>query len=78
MLDLGFCINAHKLEESMFRLHLLLAVSVFCFPDAASSLGNDERPNIVFIFADDQCFETIHELGNAEIQTPNLDQLARE
>ena len=62
----------------MFRLYLLLAVSVFCFPDAASSLGNDERPNIVFIFADDQCFATIHELGNAEIQSPNLDQLARE
>jgi arylsulfatase A-like enzyme len=78
MLNLGLCISVLKSEESMFRLHLLLAVSVLYFPDAASSLGNDERPNIVFIFADDQCFETIHELGNAEIKTPNLDQLARE
>ncbi len=37
----------------------------------------DERPNIVFIFADDQTFDSIHELGNLEIQTPNLDALAR-
>ena len=37
----------------------------------------DEKPNILFIFADDQCFSTIHELGNNEIQTPNLDQLVR-
>ncbi|WP_442505683.1 sulfatase-like hydrolase/transferase [Novipirellula sp. SH528] len=36
-----------------------------------------EKPNIVFIFADDMCFDTIAGLGNPEIQTPNLDALAR-
>ncbi|QDT12082.1 sulfatase-like hydrolase/transferase [Planctomycetes bacterium K23_9] len=36
-----------------------------------------EKPNIVFIFADDQCFDTINALGNHEIETPNLDKLAR-
>lgn len=36
-----------------------------------------EKPNIVFIFADDMCFDTIAGLGNSEIQTPNLDALAR-
>lgn len=36
-----------------------------------------QQPNIVFIFADDQCFETIHALNNEEIETPNLDRLAR-
>jgi choline-sulfatase len=35
-----------------------------------------EKPNIVFIFADDQCFETLGALGNDEIHTPHLDQLA--
>lgn len=35
------------------------------------------RPNILFVFADDQCFETIAELGNDEIETPNLDRLVR-
>ncbi|MEZ6116111.1 MAG: sulfatase-like hydrolase/transferase [Pirellulaceae bacterium] len=37
-----------------------------------------ERPNILFIFADDQCFDTIRSLGNDEIQTPNLDRLVRQ
>lgn len=34
-------------------------------------------PNILFVFADDQCFETIAALGNAEIETPNLDKLVK-
>ncbi|MEK7408731.1 MAG: sulfatase-like hydrolase/transferase [Acidobacteriota bacterium] len=34
-------------------------------------------PNIVFLFADDLRFDTIHALGNPEIRTPNLDGLAR-
>ena len=34
-----------------------------------------EKPNILFIFADDQAFDTIAALGNDEIETPNLDRL---
>ncbi|MFW6100356.1 MAG: sulfatase-like hydrolase/transferase [Bacteroidota bacterium] len=37
-----------------------------------------EKPNILFIFADDQVYNTIHALGNEEIQTPNLDKLVQE
>lgn len=44
---------------------------------ASPAVANDERPNIVFIFADDQCFDTIESLGNQEVETPNLDQLVR-
>ena len=33
------------------------------------------RPNVVFIFADDQRADTIAALGNAVIKTPNLDRL---
>ena len=36
------------------------------------------RPNILFIFADDMCFNTIHELGNQEVFTPTIDELARQ
>ncbi|MEM7147358.1 MAG: sulfatase-like hydrolase/transferase [Verrucomicrobiota bacterium] len=36
-----------------------------------------DKPNVLFIFADDQCFETIRELGNLEIETPNLDRLVK-
>ena len=44
---------------------------------AATCYAGEQPPNILFIFADDQCFETIHALGNDEIETPNLDRLAR-
>ena len=33
------------------------------------------KPNILFIFADDQCYETVRELGLTDIDTPNLDRL---
>ncbi|MHB8898437.1 MAG: sulfatase-like hydrolase/transferase [Thermoguttaceae bacterium] len=34
-----------------------------------------ERPNIVFVYSDDQCFETIRAMGHPVVQTPNLDRL---
>lgn len=37
--------------------------------------ANAEKPNILFIFADDQAFHTINAFGNKEIETPNLDRL---
>lgn len=42
------------------------------------SVCQAEQPNILFIFADDQCFETIHALGYDEIETPNLDRLVQD
>jgi len=35
------------------------------------------RPNVLFIFSDDQRRDTIHALGNHAIHTPHLDALAR-
>jgi arylsulfatase A-like enzyme len=78
MLNLRSSQKALRFEESMFRLYVLLTLAIFCCPHTESIFADDDRPNIVFIFADDQCFETIHQLGNPEIQTPNLDQLARQ
>lgn len=42
-----------------------------------TSLAAEKKPNILFLFSDDQCYETIHAAGNDEIQTPTLDSLAR-
>ncbi|CAN5204904.1 sulfatase-like hydrolase/transferase [soil metagenome] len=36
----------------------------------------EPKPNILFVFADDQRFDTIRALGNPEIHTPTLDALA--
>ncbi len=35
-------------------------------------------PNLLFLFTDQQRFDTIHALGNPWIKTPNLDRLCRE
>lgn len=44
---------------------------------ASSSLMASEKPNILFLFADDMSVNTIHGLGNEEIRTPHLDALAQ-
>jgi arylsulfatase A-like enzyme len=36
------------------------------------------KPNIIFIIADDQSYNTVHAHGNDEIRTPNIDRLAAE
>ncbi|MCC5835979.1 MAG: sulfatase-like hydrolase/transferase [Opitutales bacterium] len=41
-----------------------------------TALLASERPNFLFIFADDQSYEAIAAHGNEEVYTPNLDRLA--
>ena len=58
----------------------LLAIALLCFQSTApcwSQSTPQTRPNIVLLLTDDQSFDTIAELGNTEIVTPNLDRLAR-
>lgn len=38
----------------------------------------EKKPNVLFILADDERFDTIHAFGNDEIKTPNLDRLVAE
>lgn len=52
----------------------LLALAVFATSPATSE-ADGKRPNVLFLFSDDQRFDTIRALGNREIQTPNLDRL---
>ena len=40
-----------------------------------SLLAETSKPNFLFIFADDQSYETVRALGYDEIHTPNLDKL---
>ncbi len=59
-------------------LSMRAVLSLLClFAVGSTCRADDQKPNIVFIFADDQCFDTINALGNKEIETPNLDSLAR-
>ncbi|TWU34311.1 sulfatase family protein [Novipirellula artificiosorum] len=54
-----------------FALPLILLLSV-------TSLRASEKPNIVFLFADDQCTYSVGCYGNRDAITPNMDKLARD
>lgn len=55
----------------MTRLKYYFLLSVF-----AVIAVNADKPNILFIFSDDQSYETIRAAGQLDIDTPNLDRLA--
>ena len=52
-----------------------LALALCMFLLVSTAVRAAEQPNIVFIFADDQCYETLHSLGHPVVETPNLDRL---
>ncbi len=47
-----------------------------CAPERNQKPTSD-KPNIVFLFADDYTFDAIRAYGNGVVQTPNLDRLAK-
>jgi choline-sulfatase len=72
------------MNHRVIRFASLLSVpaAVFCvalFGARSQTVAAEDagRPNILFIFADDQSYETIAAHGFDEVQTPNLDRLAR-
>jgi arylsulfatase A-like enzyme len=57
-----------------------VSVSLLLLPFLASGGSPSSRgtqPNILFLFSDDQAFDALGAMGNDQIQTPNLDRLAR-
>ena len=66
--------------KNLFRNKpVLLVVAAFylisCANNKRSENVKEEQPNIVFIFTDDQKWNTIHALGNDQIHTPNMDRM---
>ena len=60
------------------RLIVVLSVSVFTLFRPEFATGADQRPNIIFLMADDQATYSMGCYGAPEARTPNLDQLASE
>jgi arylsulfatase A-like enzyme len=48
-----------------------------CLEETARLDDTVRRPNVLFLFTDDQRFDTIGALGNEQIRTPNLDRLVQ-
>ena len=56
---------------------LALAVGIGLASAAGASAAEASKPNILFLFADDLCFEAIGAFDLTDIETPNLDRLVR-
>jgi len=61
-----------------YRSIYWLCLFLFFSCEQKEIANNDfKKPNIVFIFTDDQTYSSVAALGNSEIQTPHLDQLVQ-
>ncbi len=67
----------NRLSVALAALSLVLTTAPLLPLAAQPQHPAPARPNLLFIFADDQCFDTIRSLGNSEIETPNLDRLVK-
>ncbi len=70
----------NRLIHLVLYLHIIVFF-ISCGSKEKSHIQNQEKtqkPNIVFLFADDQRNNSINALGNNEIITPNLDRLVNE
>jgi choline-sulfatase len=69
-----FLIAISRLRAVGLAALTVAAVSLATRPALAATTPS--KPNILFIFADDLCYEMVHAMGNERIITPNLDRLA--
>ncbi len=62
----------------MLRKIIFFCLIPFMMKSCGEKSTTTPLPNIIFLFADDQRYNTINALGNDEIITPNLDKLSSE
>lgn len=60
----------------MRRFVILAAVLAAAAGTRGADAPRPPKPNVLFVLADDQRFDTVRALGNPEIHTPTLDALA--
>lgn len=60
------------------RMFLKISAASVVLPTVGGAMAkaDTERPNVLFLFTDDQRYDTIHALGNPLIKTPHTDRLA--
>ena len=62
----------------VLRFIPILAAVAFCYLSQALAIAADKPLNILILYADDWRYDTLGIAGNAVVQTPHLDQLARD
>lgn len=63
-----------SLDRRTFLKATAATVAMSGFADLFAASGG-KKPNVLFLFSDDQQADTIRALGNTHIRTPNLDRL---
>ena len=66
-----------KVQASRTGMRMRLLALILVLICGGCATISTRRPNVLFLFADDQRADTISALGNPHIDTPNLDRLAR-
>jgi len=56
----------------------LIIIFIIVTPNCLAYGKISQQPNILFLFADDQRFDTLAAWGNPEMKTPNMDRLAHQ
>lgn len=74
--NLNTGISRRKLLKGMASVILGLAIGAATLVPLTARAAEQRRPNIIFMFADDQAYESMGYTGNTVIQTPNMDRLA--
>jgi arylsulfatase A-like enzyme len=69
--------SEHNCTRRSFLKAAGASLAALSMPGIPVFAEEKSKPNILFIFADDQCFDTLRSLGCYEIQTPNLDRLVQ-
>ena len=64
-------------SQTLRKGFLLIAALLLAPPAALRAADEPVKPNVLFLFADDQRADTIGALGNSTIKTPNLDRLVK-
>lgn len=68
--------NTHKAE---INVRTTIFIAAFLVQLGMAGLANAaEKPNIIFLFADDQNLSSVGCYGNPDVKTPQMDQLARD
>ena len=74
---IGTLIRRAKAMKSTIKTISLLTVFYLCVSSWSEMFAAD-KPNIIFLMADDQNFDSIGCYGNPEVITPNMDKLGRD
>lgn len=74
-------ITKHRMKNSYlcFLIVLLIATLLSCSQKSSQSVvENNDRPNLVIIFTDDQGYADLGCFGGDHVYTPNIDKMAKE